>query len=79
MEDTNLVILATGYRPRVNAFLQGASVAHDENGTPFTSGREAALPGLYFCGYFVSPTGMLRQIAIEAVSIGAAIARKTLA
>ncbi len=73
------VILATGYRPRVNAFLQGASEAHDENGTPFTSGRESALPGLYFCGYFVSPTGMLRQIALEAASIGAAIARKTLA
>ena len=70
------VILATGYRPRVNAFLQGGAAAHDENGTPSSSGRETALPGLYFCGYYVPPTGMLRQIAIEARRISAAITRK---
>ena len=58
------VILATGYRPRVNAFLEGASVAYDENGTPLSSGRETPIPGLYFCGYYVSPTGMLREIAL---------------
>ena len=70
------VILATGYRPGVNAFLEGASVAHDENGTPSSSGREAPIAGLYFCGYYVSPTGMLREIALEARRISAAIARK---
>ncbi|MCG3116063.1 MAG: NAD(P)/FAD-dependent oxidoreductase [Candidatus Manganitrophus sp. SA1] len=70
------VILATGYRPRVNAFLEGASATYDENGTPLTSGREAAIPGLYFCGYDVSPTGMLREIALEAQRIGDAISRK---
>jgi indole-3-pyruvate monooxygenase len=69
------VILATGYRPRVNAFLEGASAAYDENGTPSSSGREAPIPGLYFCGYYVSPTGMLREIALEARRISAAIAR----
>jgi cation diffusion facilitator CzcD-associated flavoprotein CzcO len=70
------VILATGYRPRVNAFLEEASAAHDENGTPLSSGQEAPIPGLYFCGYSVSPTGMLREIALEARRISAAIARK---
>ena len=69
------VILATGYRPRVNAFLEGASAAYDENGMPLSSGRETPLPGLYFCGYYVSPTGMLREIALEAQRISAAIAR----
>ncbi len=69
-------ILATGYRPRVDAFLQGASQAHDENGRPLSSGRESAIRGLYFCGYFVAPTGMLREIALEARRIAAAIARK---
>lgn len=67
------VILATGYRPRVNAFLEGASVACDENGTPLSSGRATPIPGLYFCGYYVSPTGMLREIALEAQRISAAI------
>lgn len=69
------VILATGYRPRVNAFLKGISaVAYNESGTPLSSGWETKLPGLYFCGYYVSPTGMLREIAIEARQISASIA-----
>ncbi len=70
------VILATGYRPRVNAFLLDAPGAYDEQGTPLSTGREASTPGLYFCGYYVAPTGMLREIAIEARRIGASIARK---
>jgi hypothetical protein len=41
---------------------------------PWSSGREAVLPGLYFCGYYVSPTGMLREIGREAECISAAIA-----
>lgn len=70
------VILGTGYRPRVDEFLEHASAAHDESGTPLVSGRETAVPGLYFCGYYVSPTGMLREIAREARRIAAAIARQ---
>jgi indole-3-pyruvate monooxygenase len=70
------VILATGYRPRVNSFLIGASTVYDEEGTPLSSGRETPIPGLYFCGYDVSPTGMLREIALEARRISSAIARK---
>jgi indole-3-pyruvate monooxygenase len=70
------VILATGYRPRVDAFLEGASTAHDASGTPLTSGYESPIAGLYFCGYYVSPTGMLREISREARRISAAIARK---
>lgn len=69
------VILATGYRPRVNAFLEGASAACGGDGTPSSSGQETPLPGLYFCGYHVAPTGMLREIALEAKRISAAIAR----
>ena len=70
------VILATGYRPRVNTFLEGDSTVYDGDGTPLSSGQEAPIPGLYFCGYSVSPTGMLREIALEARHICAAIARR---
>jgi hypothetical protein len=70
------VILATGHRPRVNAFLPDASPAYDESGTPLCSGRETAISGLYYCGYSVSPTGMLRDIAREARHISGVIARK---
>lgn len=69
------VILATGYHPRVNTFLHEKS-AYDENGTPVSTGREASTPGLYFCGYYVSPTGMLREIAMEAKQISNAIKKK---
>jgi indole-3-pyruvate monooxygenase len=69
------VILATGYRPRVGAFLNAATT-YDENGTPFSSGEETSIPGLYFCGYYVSPTGMLREIALEAQHISRDIKNK---
>jgi indole-3-pyruvate monooxygenase len=71
------VVLATGFRPRVNAFLEGAEGIYAEDGTPLSSGRETSLPGLYFCGYFVSPTGMLREIALEARRICVAIRDKS--
>jgi indole-3-pyruvate monooxygenase len=69
------VILATGYRPRVNAFLAGALATYDGDGTPLFSGPETPVPGLYFCGFHVSPAGMLREIALEARRISAVIAQ----
>src|SRR5262249_44511950 len=70
------VILATGYRARVDAFLKDAAAVHDPDGTPNSSGRESGLPGLYFCGYQVRPSGMLREISREALRIGRAIAAR---
>lgn len=70
------VVLATGYRPCVQTFLTGAQATVDEEGTPLSSGTETALPGLYFCGFHVSPRGMLREIAHEAQRISAAIAAR---
>ncbi|MEO7326002.1 MAG: NAD(P)/FAD-dependent oxidoreductase [Dokdonella sp.] len=69
------VILATGYRARVDAFLEGASAAQDPQGTPLSSGCASPIPGLYFCGYHIASTGMLREIGLEAVRIAASIAR----
>ncbi|HEV7509538.1 MAG TPA: NAD(P)/FAD-dependent oxidoreductase [Thermoanaerobaculia bacterium] len=69
------VILATGYRPRVNAFLGEAVATYDDDGTPLFSGPETPVPGLYFCGFHVSPTGMLREIALEARRISEVIAQ----
>jgi len=71
------VILATGYRPRVNTFLAGVTGVYDEEGAPLSSGNESSIPGLYFCGYSVAATGMLREISLEARRICAAIARKS--
>jgi pyruvate/2-oxoglutarate dehydrogenase complex dihydrolipoamide dehydrogenase (E3) component len=70
------VILATGYRPRVGDFLQASPSVFDEEGAPVSTGKESSVPGLYFCGYYVSPTGMLREIAMEAGQISKMIVQK---
>jgi cation diffusion facilitator CzcD-associated flavoprotein CzcO len=70
------VVMATGYRPALHDFLPDAARVTDASGVPSVSGGESALPGLYFCGFFVSPTGMLREIAHESQSIAAAIHAK---
>jgi len=69
------VVLATGYRPAVSDFLEEASSALDGDGVPLSSGGESTIPGLYFCGYFVSPTGMLREIGLEAKRISDSITK----
>jgi cation diffusion facilitator CzcD-associated flavoprotein CzcO len=71
-EDFGAVVAATGYRARVADFLQAEGVC-DEAGTPRVSGAEAA-PGLWCCGFHVSPAGMLREIGIEAQRIARGIA-----
>ncbi len=75
-EQFDAVILATGYRQRVDAFLQGVAGVYDEDGKPYAGGSETPAAGLYFCGYCVSPTGVLREIGIEARRISAAIGRR---
>lgn len=72
-ESVDAVILATGFRPRVDAFLDDPDVALDANGAPATSGTP--VPGLYFCGFFVSPTGMFPAIGREAKRIARDIRR----
>jgi indole-3-pyruvate monooxygenase len=69
------VILATGYRACVDAFLEHGG-ACDADGTPRSSGVDSGVPDLYFCGFHVSPTGMLRAIANEARAIARAIVRR---
>jgi len=68
------VVLATGYRAALDEFLVQWREVCDPHGIPLTSGSPTALPGLYFCGQFVSPAGMLRQIRIEAGRIASHIA-----
>lgn len=63
------VVLATGYRASVGDFLVGWEAVCDSMGTPTASGAPTALGGLYFCGMYVSPAGMLREIGIEAARI----------
>jgi hypothetical protein len=57
------VVLATGFRPGTERFLQSIDPPRRN-----ARGRErtGGYAGLYFCGFFVSPTGMFRDIGREA-------------
>ena len=68
------VVLATGYRPAVGEIVD-APGALDAQGAPLGSGKEM-LPGLWFCGFNVVATGMLREIARESGRIARGIAAR---
>lgn len=70
------IILATGFRPKLDAFLTRSTEVLDERGCPRLRGRESELPGLYFVGFNLGEAGHLRQIAIEARRVASAIARR---
>jgi indole-3-pyruvate monooxygenase len=66
------VVLATGYTPVLDFLPPGIAPAGNAQALP-REGREAK-PGLFFCGFDVAVTGMLRQIGIEAEAIAERIA-----
>jgi len=68
------IVLATGFRPRLDAFLDRAGVVLDERGYPRCCGRQAEIPGLFFVGFHNAVTGLLREIGREAKNVAAAIA-----
>ncbi len=71
--DVDAVVLGTGYRPALEDFLPEWQAVCDDQGRPLVSGGATSLPGLFFCGQFVSPSGMLREAGIESRRIATAI------
>ena len=62
------IITATGFRPGVDRFLDPPA---GNDGANWPRSRVESANGLYFCGFTVTPTGMLREIGIEARRIAA--------
>lgn len=54
------VVLATGYRPDLESFIDGFTL--DDK-------KRATQKGLFFCGFEVTATGVLREISLEAQKI----------
>ncbi|MGO9831596.1 MAG: flavin-containing monooxygenase [Myxococcaceae bacterium] len=69
------VVLATGFRPRLAQVLANVDGVLDEAGMPLTSGREA-VPALYLTGFYIAPTGMIREAGIEARRIVARLTQQ---
>ena len=63
------IILATGYRPRLDTFLGMDKGILDEDGRPLKRSCITDIPGLYFCGFTVSSGGILSAIGEEAIQI----------
>jgi cation diffusion facilitator CzcD-associated flavoprotein CzcO len=74
--DLDAVVLGTGYRPALEDFLPDWEAVCDDEGRPLVSGGATSLPGLFFCGQFVSPSGMLREAGIESRRIATAISSR---
>jgi hypothetical protein len=74
-EQFDAVVLATGFTTGLATMLPDHASLLDAHERPRACGSETAMPGLYFCGYDLSSTGMLRQIGIEALAIGRDIGR----
>ncbi|MEA3096024.1 NAD(P)/FAD-dependent oxidoreductase [Caballeronia mineralivorans] len=59
------IVAATGFRPRSECLLEPQSdILNVEQPQPPSGGEKKS--GLHYCGFIVSPTGMLREIGIEA-------------
>lgn len=65
------VIFATGYRVDLRPILGPMPDVLDAAGRPLVSGGRTAARGLYFCSYYVSPDGQLRQSGLDAEAIAA--------
>ena len=72
--DPDVILLGTGYRPALEEFLPDWRAVCTPAGLVEHSGRPTALPGLFFCGQYVSPAGMLREIGLEARRLAAHLA-----
>lgn len=75
-EDFDAIVLATGYEHKLEKILNLDAETLTDLKKPMKKRSTQGKDGLYFCGFYVSPTGMLREMGIEAKQIAAAIAGK---
>jgi NADPH-dependent glutamate synthase beta subunit-like oxidoreductase len=69
------LLLATGYTPGLDRWIEGFAAIADHRGRPHKFGEQTGIEGLYFVGFKNPPTGALREIAIEAARTARAIRR----
>ena len=75
-QEFDVIILATGYQHNLESFLNPESDRVNDLNKMFSKQSCFGKDGLYFCGFYVSPMGMLREIGIESVKIAKDIAGK---
>jgi cation diffusion facilitator CzcD-associated flavoprotein CzcO len=73
VDQYDIILQATGYRPNLRSLLPDHQDVIDDTGTPVVCGATTSHPGLFFCGYIPVATGQFREIGIEANRIARAI------
>ena len=75
-ENFDAIIAAIGYYRDYAQIIKVDKTRSDDLRSPVSKQKYFGKDGLYFCGFWVSPTGQLREIALDAVSIANHIAKK---
>jgi indole-3-pyruvate monooxygenase len=75
-DDFDAIILATGYRHNLESLLSLYSDRFEDLNKGIGRQSHFGKDELYFCGFYVSPMGMLREISVEARKIAKDIAGK---
>lgn len=76
-QEVDAIILATGYRHALSEWVRVEEERLTELYLPLKHRQHSGKDGLYFCGFYLSPHGMLREIRLEAKAIAKDIKRKT--
>lgn len=74
--NADAIILATGYQHNLESFLNISKDRFEDLNQPIDKQSRFGKEGLYFCGFYVSPTGMLREICDDAKRISSDISHK---
>jgi indole-3-pyruvate monooxygenase len=76
LQSFDAIIAAIGYYRDYANFLHIDPVRFDDLKYPTVKRKSFGTDGLYFCGYYVSPTGQFRSIASDAMLIAKHIAQQ---
>jgi hypothetical protein len=75
-DNFDAIILATGYSNNLESFIVTSPDRFEDLKNGIHHQKYFGKDGLYFCGYYISPNGMLREMGIEAKEIAKDIAAK---
>jgi len=74
-QDVDAIIAGIGYHPNYADILKVDLSRFDDLKFPVRKQKHFGKDGLYFCGYYISPTGQIREISNDAMEIAKDIAR----
>jgi len=75
-EDFDAIIAAIGYYPDYAEIIQVERARFDDLKMSVNKQKYFGKDGLYFCGFWIGPTGVIREISLDAQKIAGDIAKK---